>query len=387
MTAPSVGADQFDDEFLDSLRLVGDPPADDAAGAYIDSELEAHAKGLMAALLARNVGHAESNEASAALHAFAVERPPLPPWTDLQMVVRGQDLFAEFVPQLGLGLWMASIPAGYAGAHGAQVLTHTARLVSDPKRRFLETGQFIVDVMTVGGLEPGAAGSRDLRHIRLLHAAARHLLLDTDDRTPTPFDTEKYGHPINQEDMLGTLFTFSLVGLHVLERAGVRLSDDDAEAYVHTWNVIGHLMGIRADLLPLSRADSEIVFERIRTRNYSESPAGRELTAAAIEVMQELLGLRALRGVPAAGIREYLGPDVANLLGVPNVRMSRLLFLPPRVLNRWSYRVDNGSRVARGLTRWAGRRMFQGFLAYERDGAARPSFDLSDALREQLRLK
>src|SRR3954471_4851416 len=181
MTAPSVGADRFDDEFLDSLRLVGDPPADDAAGAYIDSELEAHAKGLMAALIARSVGHAESDEASAALHAFAVERPPLPPWTDPPMLVRGQDLFAEFVPQLGLGLWMASIPAGYAGAHGAQVLTHTARLVSDPKRRFLETGQFIIDVMTPGGLAPDADGSRDIRHVRLLHAAARHLLLDTID--------------------------------------------------------------------------------------------------------------------------------------------------------------------------------------------------------------
>jgi hypothetical protein len=268
------------------------------------------------------------------------------------------------------------------------VLAHTARLVSDPKRRFIETGQFIIDVMTPGGLEPDAAGSRDIRHVRLMHASARHLLLDVlDDVVRTPFDVARSGYPINQEDLLGTLFTFSLIGLHVLERGGVRVSADHAEAYVHTWNVIGHLMGIRDDLLPLTRADAEIVFDRIRRRNYASSRSGQELTAAAIEVMQELLGLRVLRGLPAAGIREYLGPEVAGLLGVRKAPLSRLLFVPPRAFNYWSYRINKDSRVARGLTQWAGRRMFRGFLAFERGGDTRPAFELPDALREQLRLR
>ncbi|MEY2402758.1 MAG: hypothetical protein QOD38_309 [Acidimicrobiaceae bacterium] len=386
MTAPTIGSDRFDDAFLNSLRLVGDPPADEVVRAFIDIELDADSVGLMGSLIARSIG-AQTDETAFTLRDFATARPPLPPWTELEMVERGQQLFAEFVPQLGLGMWMASIPAGYAGAHGAEVLTHTARLLSDPKRRFIETGQFIIDVMTPGGLEPQATGSRDIRHVRLMHAAVRHLLSTpvADDGMP-PFDVARFGHPINQEDLLGTLFTFSLIGLRVLERVGVRVSDDDAEAYVHLWNVVGHLMGVRSDLLPLCRADAEVVFGHIQRRSYAPSEAGRELTAAAIAVMQELFSARILRGVPAAGMREFLGHDLANLLGVPHTRATRLFLLPPRWFNQWSYRVQKDSRLARSMTERAGRRLFRGFLAYERGGGTRPSFELSDALKEQLHL-
>ena len=45
MTAPTIGADRFDDAFLNSLRSVGDPPADDVVAAFIDIELDADSSG------------------------------------------------------------------------------------------------------------------------------------------------------------------------------------------------------------------------------------------------------------------------------------------------------------------------------------------------------
>lgn len=195
------------------------------------------------------------------------------------------------------------------------------------------------------------------------------------------------GVPLNQEDLLGTLFTFSLVGLQVLDRGGVRLSLDDQEAYVHAWSVIGHGMGIRDDLLPLDRHDAQEVFRRIQRRAYATSPSGVELTSAAIDVMQDLLRLRLLRGVPAAGIREYLGDEIADLLAVPRARLSRLVFVPDRWLNQLASRMQRDSLVARKLSEALGRRFFRGFLAYERHGSHRPQFELSDALAEQLRLQ
>lgn len=384
MTFPTVGSDRFDDAFLDGLRLVGDPGADTVVAEYIDGELEAHAGQLMAALIAHG---SESNEESAPLRDFVGTEPDWPDWGDRDAVRRGQDIFATHVPQLGLGLWMASIPAGYAGAHGAEVLTHTARLVSDAKRRFLETGQFILDVMTHGGLQPGGSGLSDIRHVRLMHASARHLLQHSDIPDQPPFDVETFGVPINQEDLLGTLFTFSLVGLQVLDRSGVRMSAADKEAYVHTWNVIGHGMGIRDDLLPLDFNDSSIVFARIRQRAYARSEAGALLTAAAIEVMQELLRLRVLRGIPAAGIREYLGDEVADLLRVPPAGISKLFFIPDRWFNKLACKMERDSRVARKVSEWLGRRVFRGFLEIERQGEHRPNFELSDALAEQLKLR
>src|SRR5439155_16831641 len=105
MSVSSVGTEKFTDAFLDELRLAGDPPADAATRSFIDDELGADTKGLMNALIARRVGNAESDESSPMLHAFAVDRPPLPTWAQPDMIDQGQGLFAEFVPQLGLGLW------------------------------------------------------------------------------------------------------------------------------------------------------------------------------------------------------------------------------------------------------------------------------------------
>jgi hypothetical protein len=128
------------------------------------------------------------------------------------------------------------------------------------------------------------------------------------------------------------------------------------------------------------------VFARIQHRAYAPSEAGTTLTTAAIAVMQDLLGLRVLRGLPAAGIREYLGKDVANLLGVPRAGLTRLLFVPDRWLNRLACRFERESRLAQRVSEALGRRLFRGFLAYERHGEHRPGFELNEALAEQLRL-
>ena len=70
-----------------------------------------------------------------------------------------------------------------------------------------------------------------------------------------PWDPE-LGLPINQLQLLGTLLSFSVVGIKALGRSGVRVSPYQAEAYIHVWNLVGHQMGIREDLLPLSWEDS-----------------------------------------------------------------------------------------------------------------------------------
>ncbi len=397
MTAPSVGADQFDFTYLDELRRVADPEADDVVANYIDGEIGVHQGKLMTALIAH--GANTTDEEDAPLRGFVTARPALPDWTEPAMVERGQEIFAEYVAQFGLGLWMASIPAGYAAAKGAEVLTHTTRLVSDARRRFLETGQFIIDVMSPGALEPDGRGSSAIRHVRLMHASARHLLVHRDLPSGTcetcghpfpnshDFDVDTMGVPINQEDLLGTLFTFSVVGLDVIDRAGIWLSPADKEAYIHAWNVVGHGMGIRDDLLPLDFADSTTVFRRIQEHTYAPSPAGAQLTAAAIEVMQELIGLKVLRGLPAAGIREYLGDDIADLLEVPRAGAARLVFVPARALNRIASHAERDSKLLCRASAALGRRFFNGFLAYERQGAMRPEFELTDAIAKQLALR
>ena len=350
---------------------------------FFDTEVEGPGKHVMATLVRHAPG---SDAASAALGAFVDQRPPLPSWTDERLLRAGQELFLEYVPQFGLGLWMASIPAGYAGARDVVVLQRTKELMRNAERRFLETGQFVLDVMTPGGLAPTARGAADIRHVRLMHATTRHLLQHDADELDVPRWDHASGVPLNQMALLATMFTFSVVGIRSAQRLGVHFSDEDRDAYAHAWCVIGHLMGVRDDLLPLDFADSAVVWDRIVDKECQvPSPEGRQLTAAAIDVMQRLVPGRFGDGLPASGIRFLLGSQQADLLGVPRANWTAAVFAPGRVLGAVMSRFNRDSTVGTWVSERLGKALYEGFLAAERHGE-RPAFDVPEQVRRRLGL-
>ena len=93
--------------------------------------------------------------------AWLKERPPLPEWVDRGRMSRGAAFFAEWGLQLGLGLFLSSLPLAYAAHDGVQVLALTAQLESNAKRRVLESAQFVLDVTAPGRPRARAAGIRD----------------------------------------------------------------------------------------------------------------------------------------------------------------------------------------------------------------------------------
>ena len=133
----SVGAARFTCEFLDGLRCRAILRPTRRSRTFMDNELDANsgdpdrsdegddrgcARQFAAARQRRGVAGAPCDSSKA--------RPPLPAWAEPKLIEHGQNLFAEYLPQFGLALWMASIPAGYAGAKDAVVLERTAQLVS-----------------------------------------------------------------------------------------------------------------------------------------------------------------------------------------------------------------------------------------------------------------
>ena len=219
-----------------------------------------------------------------------------------------------------------------------------------------------------------------------MHAAVRHLLLHAEDlRTPAgdpiePWD-DALGVPLNQEDLLGCLFSFSVVGIDSLRRSGIRVDDAEAEAYIHAWNLVGHQLGIRSDLLPLNWSDSEDIWGHIKARAYAESDAGRELTGAAIECMRDLIRFGPLGGLPASGIRHFLGDATAELLGVPKADWTRWFFTFVQVSDTLFDQTWGRLPGVPNLSAALGLRMLRGFERTERDGD-RPSFQIADELRD-----
>src|SRR5207244_12288164 len=139
---------------------------------------------------------------------FLADTYELPEWADHDLIRQGQERFKDWGPQIILSLFCASLPSAYAAKRGVQVLALTARLDTDTKRRIMETGQFLVDVLQPGGLDDEGAGRRSIQRVRLMHATVRTLVKLRAKQDPSIWKDD-YGTPINQEDLAGTLQSFA----------------------------------------------------------------------------------------------------------------------------------------------------------------------------------
>lgn len=367
---------RWSDDALDHLRTLGDPDADrviDDLFARGDDVVRA-VNTLMRDLVENNDVPAASLPEAARAYFLA---SGLPPWADPARIARGQGVFHRYGPLVILLLNTYSLPICYAAAKGAQVLVRTGRLQSNPHRRIVETAQLVVDVMGPGGLDPASgrgAGLRSAQKVRLMHATIRHLL----GQDPT-WDPE-FGVPINQEDMLGTLMSFSVATLDGLQRLGVELDAAEVDAYMHTWNVVGAVMGIRHELLPADFAGGRELADRIGERHFRACPEGQALTRSLLEMMAHLVPGNLLDHVPAEFVRHFVGDRVADMLAVPAARRSGLVDL----WRLFGAAGDRAGDLSPNLAHAAGmlsRALVQGLLLANRGGQRVP-FQIPTELRQ-----
>jgi squalene cyclase len=258
--------------------------------------------------------------------AAMFEDTALPPWADKVRMQRAQQLFERCGWAAALSLFASSLPQCYACADGAKILIHTEELRKNPQRRILETSQFVFDVTAQGAFAENAnsRGLRSAQKVRLLHALVRSLVKDKVD-----IANPKAGEPISQFYLVGTLMTFSAVVVDGMRTMELEVSDEDADAWVHLWNVVGWFMGIREDLLPIDAREAESLLEAVREMSWAPSEAGNLLAKATLGVMQEhLLPGTAFDGVAVMLVRHLAGDRCADLLGLPPANWTNVLFGP-----------------------------------------------------------
>ncbi len=357
----------WDDAFLDSLRTQADPDADKViAGLFSDTK--------DATTAFRSLVVQQHEMADPALLAFLDEKPDPPAWVDPTLVAAGQERFARWGSHVFTALYAAALPSAYACWRGVQVLGLTARLETDAKRRLNETAQFHLDVMEPGGLEPGGRGYSDVRHVRLMHAAVRWLIKND----PRAQWEPAWGTPINQEDLLETLLTFTEIVYEVFDRTGIVYTEEDANAYLHAWSLIGHYLGIRDDLLPLTRSQTSVLMPIVRRRQFGPSESGRDLMAALLE-QGTRLAPPGLRGLPAATVRYYVGDATADLLSVPQADWTKNLFGPLADLSRRVSLEELHRRLLQSVSQRIGFGMLSLAVKAERYGD-RPPFQVPTSL-------
>lgn len=238
----------------------------------------------------------------------------LPDWADEAKIKKGQAIFREHGMALTLLLLCKSLPQCYACANGAEVLAKTGRLTAEKDlkpftRRLMETAQFVINVMVEDGLHPKGLGTVTAQKIRLIHASIRHYLRRLD------WDEKKYGAPINQEDMAGTLMAFSALPLDGLEQLNIKLSDESKDAYIHTWAVVGHFMGVDHDIIPKTYAQSHGLGEAIFLTQIKASESGVVLQEALVEYVEDVLPGR-FKEIPKAMIHYFIGDEASEAIGL-----------------------------------------------------------------------
>jgi hypothetical protein len=363
---------RWTNEFLNSMREVCDLPADEAVRSLFTQGMVGSANELMKQLVAHEAVSAE--QLPVPLRGYFEQSAKMPSWADRALIREGQAVFSRCGSLSVVALVCAALPTCYAGAEGVQVLHLTARLQTDTKRRIVETAQMVVDVMSPGGLEPDGWGVRDAQKVRLMHAAVRHLIHESGRWNP------EWGQPINQEDMAGTLVTFSVVTIRALEKMGYTLEPREMQAYYHAWRVVGYLMGIDERLLPEAYEDGARLADAIFARVFRASPEGQTMTRALIELMEHIIPGNIFDGLSSTLIRYLLGDQTADLIAVPASDWTQALIQPLRLLGWVMDEGDEQSVVNAKLSELFGRKLLEGIMWVSR-GNERPPFRIPEDLR------
>lgn len=358
---PALSSPVWTNETLQPLRNIGDPVADKViAELFSDGDVPAM-NALMNGFVANE--HPLPADLPAPVRDYLLKSIELPPWADPALIKVGEDVFWRFGPQIILILTCYSLPFCYLGRNGVPVLAMTNRLASNPTRRIAETAQMVVDCMSAGGLtSPGGRGRLTIQKVRLMHATIRRLAPNS------PSWKAEYGLPVNQEDLAGTLMSFSYIALDGLAKLGVDLTDLDRQAYIHCWNVVGHMLGIRDELLPANPAEAKALAGAIAAHEFGPTQAGQELTKALADMLAHILPGDVFDKIPAIMIRFFLGKEWAGWLGVHEGLLAELGGQSARLFGRAFGNVTEDSKAVGGIAEKASKLLIGSLIFVERGG-------------------
>ncbi|MEO1655077.1 MAG: oxygenase MpaB family protein [Bacteroidota bacterium] len=317
----------YEDKFLDEMRQTMDPVADQVVAQIFKSGQAPALIQLMKALTFNS--QPTPSQLPPEAEAYFQEQSQLPDWADLTLLQEGSQFFQKHAEQILSMLGFLSLPYCYAAADGAQVLYLSQQIKDNTRRRLLETGTFVVDVMDPQAFQKGGRGFISILKVRLMHAAVRFHILHSNKWNAA------WGQPINQEDMAGTNGAFSWLSVRGLRKMGVFVSPSGIKAYYHLWNVIGFLMGVRPELLPDNSKEAYALDRKIAQRHFRTSEAGVKLTQSLLRLFRQEAGQPLPKGFPEAYMRFLLGDKVADILQVPPPNWTQNLVQSLRYFNNY----------------------------------------------------
>jgi len=314
---------RWNDAFLDTLRSRGDTLADEALKLIVRDDEKAG--------ITRLFREMDSNDDLPPSHHFPLlndffkETNNLPPGTDLNRIRRGEDIFRAHIFESAIVLLMRSLPEGYAAPNLSIILSISGQLDTHTFKRLLATLQMVVNVTTSRGFQPTGKAVITAQKLRLLHAGVRHIA-----ERYRPGFTQKYGVPVNLEDMLVTIMGFSYILVMGWRTLNVGLTPGEEEDCLYLWKVYALMMGIHPEgkpesdqYLPRSIDDAGQFYEAYKRRHYVQAalnPDGVALARADLRMLRgkvpPVLRLFGFGVIPHIYMRELMGDEACNRIGI-----------------------------------------------------------------------
>ncbi|MBF2720156.1 DUF2236 domain-containing protein [Psychrobacter sp. NG254] len=336
---------------------IGDPLADALAAENIR-----FAKPLQQSIIA---GDSDNDLASnPSFSALTEQFGSHPDWFDPRLAQIGAVAYRRYPLMLIWLLRNVALMAGYSIPALSLPLIQTGALMHDALPRLMRTYAYILAVSehphsNMGTrsqrksidqvLAIGSEGWRQSIKVRQIHTLVRQNLLKGKGNAATgvipsadqhhnpdgSWNTDYWGIPINQTDMIATHLQFSLLIMRGLRLLGARISTEEAEGILHLWNLASYWMGVDLNRLPKDEAACWEWLYTYLSIQQLDFKMGQPLAKALHDLPRQLMGEDNRRGrfvemVNASVTRTLVGDDIGDGLDLPKskIRFSVLSSVP-----------------------------------------------------------
>src|SRR4051794_36911616 len=247
------------------------------------------------------------------LREFIEDARRLPAWADVATL----EAAVEFNKKRGTYLGVAY---GFVSGMMSTVIPHEARAVyyskggADMKRRISRTAKFGYDIGSLGGFhDPGGEMIVTAVKTRMAHAGVRHLLPQSSHWKGVA-DEDK---PISQRDILVTWHSLPTSVMRSMKQWGVSVPAAEADAFLHSWQVAAHMLGVRDEYIPATWEAADAQAPEILDPVLAPTPEGIKLADMLLDLGSQADGGTFSRPTLESMTRYFLGDRIADWLEIP----------------------------------------------------------------------
>ncbi|SFS30514.1 oxygenase MpaB family protein [Saccharopolyspora flava] len=246
------------------------------------------------------------------LRDFIEHARQVPAWTDFDKLGQAYD----FNERRGLYL---GVLYGMASGMMSTVIPKEARAVyhsyggANMKDRIAKTAKLGYDIGTRNAYSPDGEMAVTCVKTRLTHAGVRHLLPQSPHwNAAAPEDI-----PISQADIMVTWHSLATTVRQKLTEWEVPVAPEDSAAYLHSWQVTGHMLGVSDEYIPASWEEANNQAAQVLTPILAPTPEGVNLADILLDLGAPIDGALLSRPVLGAFTRYTLGDQIADWLSIP----------------------------------------------------------------------